>query len=182
MRLKTHKLITKIEQSSPTEKSTGKLHRPLHYYDTAGHTTSGGKTVSAWQTLTGLGEEGVESVVTPTDSLVRGHLPVGLDAMLQAVELPARVTFRVSNETWSFKESQKHDKKAHEQAETTRDSTFTRPLDIKIALSCINWHQTTARQVTAWKTLRPTLASARVPLTCLLTSLETTQETESKHH
>ena len=49
------------------------------------------------RTLTGLGEEGVESVITPTDGLVRGHLPVGLDAMLQAVELPARVTFAESD-------------------------------------------------------------------------------------
>ena len=40
----------------------------------------------------GLGEEGVERVVAAADGLVRGHLAVGLDAVLEAVELPARVT------------------------------------------------------------------------------------------
>merc|ERR1719214_323682 len=40
----------------------------------------------------GLGEEGVEGVVTAANGLVRGHLAVGLDAVLEAVELPARVT------------------------------------------------------------------------------------------
>ncbi len=39
----------------------------------------------------GLGEEGVEGVVPSPQGLVGGHLPVGLDAMLQAVELPAGV-------------------------------------------------------------------------------------------
>ena len=43
--------------------------------------------------LTGLGEERVESIVTATDCFVRGHLAIGLDAMLKAVELPASVTF-----------------------------------------------------------------------------------------
>ena len=38
-----------------------------------------------------LGEEGVEGVVSCTDSLVRGHLPIRLDPMLQAVQLPAGV-------------------------------------------------------------------------------------------
>lgn len=42
--------------------------------------------------LTGLREEGVESVVTATDGLVGGHLPVRLDSVLQAVELPARIS------------------------------------------------------------------------------------------
>ena len=37
----------------------------------------------------GLGEEGGERVVA--GGLVRGHLPVGLDAVLEAVELPAGV-------------------------------------------------------------------------------------------
>mmetsp|Transcript_985 Transcript_985/g.4183 ORF Transcript_985/g.4183 Transcript_985/m.4183 type:complete len:495 (-) Transcript_985:76-1560(-) len=41
---------------------------------------------------TSLGEEGVESVVAATDGLVGGHLAVRLDAVLEAVELPARVT------------------------------------------------------------------------------------------
>merc|ERR1719504_23213 len=39
-----------------------------------------------------LREEGVEGVVATTDGLVRGHLAVGLDAVLKAVELPAGVT------------------------------------------------------------------------------------------
>jgi hypothetical protein len=41
---------------------------------------------------TSLGEEGVESVINTTDSLVRGHLTIRLNAMLQAEELPAGVT------------------------------------------------------------------------------------------
>ena len=39
----------------------------------------------------GLGEEGVEGVVRDADGLVGGHLAVGLDPMLEAVELPASV-------------------------------------------------------------------------------------------
>ena len=39
----------------------------------------------------GLREEGVEGVVAAADGLVRGHLAVGLDAVLEAVQLPARV-------------------------------------------------------------------------------------------
>jgi len=39
----------------------------------------------------GLTEESGEGVVPPTDGLVAGHLPVGLDAVLQAVQLPAGV-------------------------------------------------------------------------------------------
>ncbi len=39
-----------------------------------------------------LAEEGVERVVTASDGLVRGHLTVGLDTVLQAVQLPAGVT------------------------------------------------------------------------------------------
>ena len=38
-----------------------------------------------------LGEEGVEGVVAAANGLVGGHLPVGLDAVLKAVELPAGV-------------------------------------------------------------------------------------------
>jgi len=41
---------------------------------------------------TRLGEEGVERVVTSTDSLVRGHLTIRLDTVFQAVEFPAGVT------------------------------------------------------------------------------------------
>ena len=39
----------------------------------------------------GLAEEGVEGVVTTADGLVGGHLAVGLDAVLQAVQLPAGI-------------------------------------------------------------------------------------------
>ncbi len=41
---------------------------------------------------TSLREEGVEGVIATADSLVGGHLAVGLDAVLKAVELPAGVT------------------------------------------------------------------------------------------
>jgi len=41
---------------------------------------------------TSLGEEGVERVVTASDGLVGRHLAVRLDAMLEAVKLPATVT------------------------------------------------------------------------------------------
>jgi hypothetical protein len=40
----------------------------------------------------GLGEEGVEGIITSSDSLVGGHLAVGLDAVLEAVKLPAAVS------------------------------------------------------------------------------------------
>merc|ERR1719502_2591024 len=40
---------------------------------------------------TGLGEEGVEGVVAAADGLVGGHLAIRLDAVLEAVELPAGV-------------------------------------------------------------------------------------------
>ena len=39
-----------------------------------------------------LAEESVEGVVSSTDGLVRGHLTVRLDAMLQAVEFPTGIT------------------------------------------------------------------------------------------
>lgn len=45
--------------------------------------------------LTGLREEGVEGVITPANGLVRRHLAIGLDAVLEAVKLPASVTFFV---------------------------------------------------------------------------------------
>ena len=48
----------------------------------AGHVLAGSR----------LGEEGVEGVVASSDRLVRGHLAIGLDAVLKAVELPAGVT------------------------------------------------------------------------------------------
>lgn len=39
----------------------------------------------------GLAEERVETVIASADGLVGRHLSVGLDAMFQAVKLPARV-------------------------------------------------------------------------------------------
>ena len=39
-----------------------------------------------------LREEGVEAVVSASNSLVRGHAAIGRDSMLKAVELPASVT------------------------------------------------------------------------------------------
>jgi len=41
---------------------------------------------------TSLGEEGVEGIVTTTDSLIGGHLAIGLNSVLEAEELPAGVT------------------------------------------------------------------------------------------
>jgi len=41
---------------------------------------------------TSLREEGVESVITTADGLVRGHLSVRLDTVLQALQFPAGVT------------------------------------------------------------------------------------------
>jgi hypothetical protein len=43
-------------------------------------------------TSTSLREKGVERVIAASDSLVGGHLAVRLDAVLEAVKLPARVT------------------------------------------------------------------------------------------
>lgn len=40
---------------------------------------------------TSLREEGVESIVTTTDGLVRRHLTIWLDTMLQTVQLPAGI-------------------------------------------------------------------------------------------
>ena len=42
-------------------------------------------------TAPGLGEEGVEAVVLGPDGLVAGHGAVGLDAVLEAVQLPAGI-------------------------------------------------------------------------------------------
>jgi len=41
---------------------------------------------------TSLGEEGVEGIIAATDGLVRGHLAVRLDTVLEAVKFPAGVT------------------------------------------------------------------------------------------
>ena len=38
-----------------------------------------------------LTEEGVEGVISASDCLVTGHLSVGLDTMLQTVQLPAGI-------------------------------------------------------------------------------------------
>jgi hypothetical protein len=43
-------------------------------------------------TGTSLREKGVESVISTSDGLVRGHLTVRLDSVLEAVELPAGIT------------------------------------------------------------------------------------------
>jgi len=40
----------------------------------------------------GLAKERIERVVHPSNRLVRWHLTIGLDAMLQAVQLPAGIT------------------------------------------------------------------------------------------
>ena len=39
-----------------------------------------------------LAEEGVERIVTSSDGLVRGHLAIRLDTVLQTVEFPARIS------------------------------------------------------------------------------------------
>ena len=47
----------------------------------------------AWNVLASasLGEEGVERIITSSDGLVRRHLAIRLDAVLEAVKLPAGV-------------------------------------------------------------------------------------------
>ena len=47
---------------------------------------------SNFEKSTGLGEEGVERIITATDGLVGGHLAIRLDTVLEAVKLPATVT------------------------------------------------------------------------------------------
>jgi hypothetical protein len=48
----------------------------------------------SWDVLSGtsLREEGVESIITATDGLIRWHLTVWLDSVFQAEEFPAGVT------------------------------------------------------------------------------------------
>ena len=48
----------------------------------------------SWNVLagTGLGEEGVESIITTSDSLVRWHLTIRLNTVLEAEKFPASVT------------------------------------------------------------------------------------------
>ena len=61
-----------------------------------------------------LAEEGVEGVVSASDGLVRGHLTVGLDAVLQAVELPAGITdldsglTKMNRDTFTLKRNSRH--------------------------------------------------------------------------
>jgi hypothetical protein len=43
-------------------------------------------------TSTSFGEKGVKSVVSITNGLVRGHLTIGLNSVLQAKEFPASIT------------------------------------------------------------------------------------------
>ena len=49
---------------------------------------------ASWDVLssTSLGEEGVEGIITTTDGLVRWHLSIRLDTVLEAEELPAGIT------------------------------------------------------------------------------------------
>ena len=49
---------------------------------------------ASWNMLSssGLGEEGVESIITTTDGFIGGHLTVWLNTVLEAEELPAGVT------------------------------------------------------------------------------------------
>ena len=51
------------------------------------------KEDGSWDVLasTGLGEEGVESIITTTDGFVGWHLTIWLDSVLKAEELPAGV-------------------------------------------------------------------------------------------
>ena len=44
-------------------------------------------------TSTSLGEEGVESVITTSDCLIRGHLSVRLDTVFETEEFPTGVTY-----------------------------------------------------------------------------------------
>jgi hypothetical protein len=49
---------------------------------------------TSWDVLssTSLGEEGVEGIVTTSNSLVGWHLSIRLDAVLEAEELPTGIT------------------------------------------------------------------------------------------
>ena len=48
---------------------------------------------SSWHVLAGarLGEKGVEGIVSAADRLIGRHLTVGLNSVLQAVQLPAAI-------------------------------------------------------------------------------------------
>merc|ERR1719399_565219 len=49
---------------------------------------------ATWHVLpsTGLTEEGIECVISTSNGLVRRHLAIRLDTVLQAEELPARIS------------------------------------------------------------------------------------------
>ena len=47
----------------------------------------------------GLREEGVEGVIAPPNGLIGGHGAIGLDPVLEAVELPTGVTYLGSSLT-----------------------------------------------------------------------------------
>ena len=55
---------------------------------------------SSWHVLASpsFGEEGVEGVVSAADGLVGRHLTVRLDTVLEAVKLPASVTYKITRE------------------------------------------------------------------------------------
>ena len=50
---------------------------------------------ATWDVLAGtsLGEEGVEGIITATDGLIRWHLTIWLDTVLEAEKFPAGVTY-----------------------------------------------------------------------------------------
>jgi len=55
----------------------------------------------------GLREKGVERIITTSDGLVGRHLSVGLDAVLQAVKLPARVSGLHTGLTYNSSENRR---------------------------------------------------------------------------
>jgi hypothetical protein len=80
---------------------------------------------------TRLGEEGVEGVIAAANGLVRGHLAVRLDTVLEAVELPARIAdlntglTDVDGENFTHSEGrERHASKKHV-SETTTWATFS---------------------------------------------------------
>ena len=57
------------------------------------------KTARGMLPSTSLGEGGVESIIATPDGLVRGHLAIGLDTVLEAEKLPAGITDLVTRLT-----------------------------------------------------------------------------------
>jgi hypothetical protein len=68
---------------------------------------------SPWHVFAGtsLREKGVEGVVTTSDSFIRRHLTVWLDAVLEAVELPAGITDLSTGLTDVNRDDFTHDKR-----------------------------------------------------------------------